>query len=60
MEKTNLSEAREKIDLLTIEIEVHEKYLDETLAKLTVLEAKIEVLKERKKSLINYLNTENN
>lgn len=60
MENTNLSEARLQIDLIDTEIKVLDETIELLNNKLLTYETKLEVLKERKKSLLNYLNTDNN
>lgn len=59
MGNTNQSEARLQIDLIDTEIKVLDETIELLNSKLITYEAKLNVLKERKKSMLNYLNNDN-
>ena len=60
MENTNLSEEAIALNLLNENISDLELYLEHLKSELLIKTSKLEKLKERKKSLLNYLNTDNN
>jgi len=60
MENTNLSEEAIAIKQLDADIEDLTFTIEQLQNQLTIKESKLNQLKERKKSLLNYLNTDNN
>ena len=53
------SEDKKILDRLTSEIVHLESFIESLDIQLTIKRAKLELLKERKQSLLNYLNDEN-
>lgn len=60
MENTNLSEEAIALHNLTESIKELEDNIEFSYNQIRIKESNLERLKERKKSLINYLNTDNN
>lgn len=60
MENTNLSEEAIAIKQLDADIEDLTFTIEHLQNQLAIKESKLNQLKERKKSLLNYLNTDNN
>ena len=60
MENANLSEEAIALMQLDADIEDLTFTIEQLQNKLTIKESKLNQLKERKKSLLNYLNTDNN
>ena len=60
MENTNLSKEAIQLMILDTDIEILEEIIEQIQNNLTIKESKLNQLKERKKSLLNYLNTDNN
>lgn len=60
MENTNLSKEAIQLMILDTDIEILEEIIEQIQNNLTIKESKLNQLKERKKSLLNDLNTDNN
>ena len=60
MENTNLSEEAIALQNLTESIKELEDNIEFSYNQIRIKESNLERLKERKKSLLNYLNTDNN
>lgn len=60
MENTNLSEEAKMLIILDEDIDLLETDIEILENSLVVKHSKLEQLKERKKLLLNYLNTDNN
>jgi len=59
MENTNISKEAMQIMILDTDIEILEEIIEQIQNNLTIKESKLNQLKERKQSLLNYLNTDN-